>query len=322
MNEMEWLACAHPERMLRSLPTKIDNRKALLFACACCRRVENLLRERESREALAALEQVADGAGHRGAGRTAAREAERALAALRPARDEALGAWQEASRHRETVWNSHWVGTPPPPWQLLRVAADACAAQAALTEVQAAEEAARAVAYTAEEQLDASAVATLTARARTLYREARAMRERASDWRAKAESESERVVSRSRAALRASQAVHWIERAEEAVDNKEPRLLRRWEREERLAQCAILRDLFGHLWHPVHLEPRWRRWHAGVIVQMARSIRDEGRFGDLPILADALEDAGCADAHVLHHCRAGGPHVRGCWLLDLLLGKS
>jgi hypothetical protein len=46
------------------------------------------------------------------------------------------------------------------------------------------------------------------------------------------------------------------------------------------------------------------------------------RFADLPILADALEDAGCADAAILAHCRSGGEQVRGCWVVDLLLGKA
>ena len=55
---------------------------------------------------------------------------------------------------------------------------------------------------------------------------------------------------------------------------------------------------------------------------IARHIYDDRAFHDLPILADALEDAGCADAAILDHCRGPGPHVRGCWAVDLLLGKS
>ncbi len=42
----------------------------------------------------------------------------------------------------------------------------------------------------------------------------------------------------------------------------------------------------------------------------------------MPVLADALEDAGCADADILAHCRGHGPHVRGCWVVDLVLGKE
>ena len=49
---------------------------------------------------------------------------------------------------------------------------------------------------------------------------------------------------------------------------------------------------------------------------------EDRAFDRLPLLADALEDAGCADADILVHCRNGGEHVRGCWVVDLLLGKS
>ena len=55
---------------------------------------------------------------------------------------------------------------------------------------------------------------------------------------------------------------------------------------------------------------------------MAQLIYDDRAFDRLPLLADALEDAGCTDADILAHCRNGGEHVRGCWVVDLLLGKS
>jgi hypothetical protein len=50
--------------------------------------------------------------------------------------------------------------------------------------------------------------------------------------------------------------------------------------------------------------------------------KGEVRFADMPILADALEEAGCADAAILGHCRGGGEHVRGCWVVDLLTGRG
>ena len=53
---------------------------------------------------------------------------------------------------------------------------------------------------------------------------------------------------------------------------------------------------------------------------MAREIYQRGSFQDLPILADALEDAGCDDAELLTHCRSQGEHVRGCWIVDAILG--
>jgi hypothetical protein len=59
-----------------------------------------------------------------------------------------------------------------------------------------------------------------------------------------------------------------------------------------------------------------------VVPKLARSIYDTRDFDRLAVLADALEDAGCTDAELLGHLRGPGPHVRGCWALDKVLGKS
>jgi hypothetical protein len=90
-------------------------------------------------------------------------------------------------------------------------------------------------------------------------------------------------------------------------------------REERAWQCTILRDVVGNPFRPAAFDPRWRTADA---VGLARGTYDEGAFDRLPILADALEDAGCTDPDLLGHLRAPGPHVRGCWALDLILGKE
>jgi hypothetical protein len=58
------------------------------------------------------------------------------------------------------------------------------------------------------------------------------------------------------------------------------------------------------------------------VTALAQSIYDQRRFADMPILADALAEAGCTNADVLNHCRQPGEHVRGCWVVDLLLGKE
>jgi hypothetical protein len=89
---------------------------------------------------------------------------------------------------------------------------------------------------------------------------------------------------------------------------------------ERRFQCALLRDLvnpFG----AASLNPAWLAANDGAVAKLARSVYDERAFERLPVLADALEDAGCADAALLNHCR-GGEHARGCWLLDALLGRG
>jgi hypothetical protein len=89
-----------------------------------------------------------------------------------------------------------------------------------------------------------------------------------------------------------------------------------------VALAPLLRDLFGNPFRPVHLDPAWLAWEDGTVRKLAEGIYQDQAFDRLPVLADALEEAGCADEQVLAHCRAGGPHARGCWLLDLLLGKG
>jgi hypothetical protein len=88
---------------------------------------------------------------------------------------------------------------------------------------------------------------------------------------------------------------------------------------EHRPQVSLLRDIFGNPFHPVTLDPRWR---TETVVALASSIYAERAFDRMPILADALEDAGCDNADILTHCRDDGPHVRGCWVIDLLLGKG
>jgi hypothetical protein len=92
---------------------------------------------------------------------------------------------------------------------------------------------------------------------------------------------------------------------------------------EDAAQCHLLRDLFGNPFRrPPALDPVLLAWNEGTATRIARLIYEERRFKDLPILADALIDAGCDDEVLLQHCRGPGPHVRGCWAVDLLLGKE
>jgi FHA domain-containing protein len=87
----------------------------------------------------------------------------------------------------------------------------------------------------------------------------------------------------------------------------------------------------------VKVDPAWLRWNDATVPRLARSIYanrlylalpgeelydNPAWFADLPILHDALLDAGCDDPDILDHCRAPHPHVRGCWALDLLLGQE
>jgi hypothetical protein len=81
----------------------------------------------------------------------------------------------------------------------------------------------------------------------------------------------------------------------------------------------ILRDIFGNPFRPVAFSSEWR---TDTAIALARTMYESREFGAMPILADALQDAGCDSDDILNHCRGDGPHVRGCWVCDLVLGKS
>ena len=89
---------------------------------------------------------------------------------------------------------------------------------------------------------------------------------------------------------------------------------------ERASQVTLLRDIFGNPFRPVSFAPAWRTATALILARQMYESRD---FSLMPILADALQDAGCEDEQVLTHCRdAKQPHVRGCWVVDLVLDKE
>jgi hypothetical protein len=81
----------------------------------------------------------------------------------------------------------------------------------------------------------------------------------------------------------------------------------------------LIRDIFGNPFRPVAFDPAWR---SEAAVGIAAGIYEERAFERLPILADALQEAGCEHPDILTHCREPGTHVRGCWVVDLLFGKE
>lgn len=88
---------------------------------------------------------------------------------------------------------------------------------------------------------------------------------------------------------------------------------------ELVAQAILIRCVFGNPFRLVAFDPHWR---SETAVALAIGIYAERAFDRMPILADALEEAGCDDADVLTHCRGPGPHVRGCWVVDRVLSKE
>ncbi|QEH34491.1 hypothetical protein OJF2_30300 [Aquisphaera giovannonii] len=121
-------------------------------------------------------------------------------------------------------------------------------------------------------------------------------------------------------------------------------------RAELKVQCDILRDLFGEFFGPLGTEgmwmprrsdapgsewwcllptpkravvrPEWLEWSGGVVPRLAEEILSGSGFDRLPLLAEALERAGCEDPVILGHLRSRGTHYPGCWVLELLLGQS
>jgi hypothetical protein len=90
--------------------------------------------------------------------------------------------------------------------------------------------------------------------------------------------------------------------------------------EEVQAQVNLLRDIFGNPFRPVSFSAEWR---TSDVLLLAQGIYTERAFDRMPILADALQDAGCDNTDILTHLRdADATHVRGCWALDLVLGKE
>jgi hypothetical protein len=94
------------------------------------------------------------------------------------------------------------------------------------------------------------------------------------------------------------------------------------DRDGKALLCDMAREVWGNFINPVRADKAWLRWNDRTLPRMAQALYDERAWDRLGVLADALEDAGCEDAAILGHCREPGFHVRGCWVIDLLLGKG
>jgi hypothetical protein len=83
--------------------------------------------------------------------------------------------------------------------------------------------------------------------------------------------------------------------------------------------ARLVRDIFGNPFRPVAFDLAWR---SPTAVGLAQHMYDSRDFAAMPLLADALQDVGCEVPDILDHCRQPGEHVRGCWVVDLVLGKE
>ncbi|MFO0878549.1 MAG: hypothetical protein U0840_14510 [Gemmataceae bacterium] len=88
-----------------------------------------------------------------------------------------------------------------------------------------------------------------------------------------------------------------------------------------MVKANALREIVGNPIRPTQLDPNWLLHNGGAVQHLAREIEARDDFDSMPILRDALLDAGCTDDTILEHCRSPRYHYPGCWVLDLLLGR-
>jgi hypothetical protein len=140
--------------------------------------------------------------------------------------------------------------------------------------------------------------------------------------------EAAAALLRGNATYAAAKCAHCIARALAIVAWNDPTLAGDpyWDDEgdrniaaERAMQAKIVREIFANPFRLVTIYPSWQ---TPDVTAIAQSIYQEHAFERMPILADALEDAGCDNADILNHCRQAGEHVHGCWVVDLIVAKE
>jgi hypothetical protein len=263
MMESEWLLCREPERMLSHVRGQVGHRKLLLFACACCRRVWDLLEHELHRDAVAVAEAFADGE----VGEDGLYRIERALNEETSSEPRFLH-WLQATASESEKWElSHST-----PYDIL-----------------------------SPKRLAQSLIGFDTRL-----------------WGAGVVSNASR--------LRALCALHRetelkIKTNEAGAPDEEGFFEARLDEEE-VAQCDLLRDIMGNPFRP----PVSRENLIGAgnqsTVRLAGAIYKSREFDRVSELGDALRQAGCTEPLLLEHCRTDTTHVRGCWVIDLVIGKS
>jgi hypothetical protein len=222
MTEVEWLACEDPKLMLEFLLDKASDRKLRLFACACCRRIWQLLDDERSRRAVETAERFVDGNAQK-------------------------NEWRRAAIQAKAV----------------------------------------------SEELHAKAISEETPASQARY------------YAAAASLLTVKNISPRGSADWAAAATYFHLGSTMATHEA--------------AQAPLLRCIVGNPFRPVTFFPEWR---TDTAVSLARTMYDARDFSAMPILADALQDAGCDNDELLSHCRGDAAHVRGCWVVDLVLGKE
>jgi hypothetical protein len=291
MTEHEWLAPSNLDDMLEHLRGTVSDRKLVLFCCACGRRLWHLLPDARSRRAIEAAERSADGLLSQG---------------------DMEAAWQGAEKALNDL-------DPENPQVSIGLLAQAWAAQVAM---RVAEAATRTEDNTFDLLYHAESVAMWSRDALAYF----------------GAKDVDQVVDPPEEVITATDifdhrddeqgpadehAYYRLVFSDRVVFNgRHANSLRSSWLQVMHAQRELLREVVGNPFRPVALDAAWLRWRGNTPARLAQAIYEEGAFKRLPVLADALEEAGRTITDVLNHCRQPGEHVRGCWVVDWLLGKT
>jgi hypothetical protein len=107
-----------------------------------------------------------------------------------------------------------------------------------------------------------------------------------------------------------------------AVIDRVGRRLAQTGRDGKVVLVAIVREVFGNPFQPIRIDPTWLTWNNGAIVKLAKNMYDAKTFDLMPELGQAMREAGWQNDEILNHCQKKGLHCRGCWVVDLVMGKE
>jgi len=314
--EQEWLACDDPNEMLALLRNKVSERKCRLFACACLRRLSQLLNQ-DGMLALRAVEDTIDGraseqqvaeAGARAASFVEQSDAARARA------DETL---RESEARRRNVWGfiTTGIGTAPSPGALLETLAEEFGHQADSHRAQAARSLA-AIVQTTVHDLARNDLAELMMQVRqtfTLLKRSAIYRGREFTVKHRIREEDDGPVRRGQGTVRATKVAAWVRQVNEGLERELPGSFDRALANERDTQAILLRHIFGTPFRPYPAPSSW----PAPVAKLAEALYagEDCSFA----LHDGLLEAGHPE--LAEHFKEK-EHPKGCWVVDLVLGKE
>jgi hypothetical protein len=316
MTEAEWLAGTDIDAMIGWAGPHASERHLVLACCAQCRRLGSLLAPRLA-EVLNARERQAHPPVTADLG-TVRADIDNERDRTHRQRERASRDTHEAMRAAREECNPDRITYPTAP--LFRGAEELKASQAQedATAAMGAVEAIEVVVFGPETGMAAlSRLRTISDQVAEHQAMAFALAELAANWERRADELAEQFGRYPRKKRQiAAEAQQWVERGENMLVGINERKAREAATRSRKAFARTLHDIVGNPFRPVAFDPRWK---TADVVALARGIYEERAFERMPLLADALMDAGCADERVIAHCREPGAHYRGCWVVDAVL---